>query len=104
MTTTVIVKYSEGDVKEDSVTFHPHSAGGSRCGVKFNPEKNHRVRKLKALAAGLMEAIDEELQSASYAGDEEGCRCFRTAMTELESAQMFAVKGLFANRNAGKAD
>ena len=75
---------------------HPHegSVGFRRCGVSFNPSQDRRVAKIKALAAGLMEAIDEEML-ALEPDDADGKRCMATAMTQLESAQMFAVKGLF---------
>ena len=70
------------------------SAGYRRCGVSFNPSQDRRVAKIKALAAGLMDAIDEEILVLD-SDDGDGKRCMATAMTYLESAQMFAVKGLF---------
>jgi len=71
--------------------------GAARCGVKFNPDGNANVDRLKTLAAAFMEACGK-LQAAADDGDAK--RCFATAMTNMESAQMFAVKGLFTKRNA----
>ena len=75
---------------------HPRegSVGYRRCGVSFNPSQDRRVAKIKALAAGLMEAIDEEMLALD-SDDGDGKRCMATAMTYLEAGQMFAVKGLF---------
>ena len=73
--------------------------GAARCGVKFNPDGNADVDKLKTLAAAFMQACSElsEVQD-----DSDAWRCFHTAMTQMESAQMFAVKGLFTKRNRGE--
>ena len=75
---------------------HPHegSEGYRRCGVSFNPSQHQGVAKIKALAAGMMQAIDEEMLALDP-DDGDGKRCMATAKTQLESAQMFAVKGLF---------
>ena len=79
---------------------HPHegSEGFRRCGVTFNPSQDRRVAKIKALAAGLMDAIDEEMLALDPA-DSGGKRCMATAKTHLETAQMFAVKGCFMGPN-----
>ena len=72
------------------------SDGAARCGVKFNPDGNADVNKLKTLAAAFMQACSEMSQVQD---DSDASRCFHTAMTLMESAQMFAVKGLFTKRN-----
>lgn len=74
---------------------HPHegSVGFRRCGVSFNPDQDPGVAKINALASGLMDAIADEMLGLD-ADDGDGRRCMATAMTQLESAQMFAVKGL----------
>jgi len=94
---TVQVVDDEGNV----ITAQDVSPGGdghARCGVNFNPDGNEDVDKLKMLAAGFMQACSE-LRDGAEDGD--GKRCFSTAMTDMESAQMFAVKGLFTARNRG---
>ena len=50
---------------------------------------------IKALAAGMMEYINDLQMLALEPDNGDGKRCMATAMTYLESAQMFAVKGLF---------
>ena len=99
MTTTITIEHP--DNTQDDILFHQNSVGGARCGVKFNPDENPDVRLLKSLAAGFMEACDQYLKSRKD-DDGDGKRSFATAMTQMESAQMFAVKGLFTRRNAGK--
>ena len=70
-----------------------------RCGVSFNPSQDERVERIKALAAGLMQVIDEEM-TALGPSDGDGKRCMATAKTHLEAAQMFAVKGCFMDRDS----
>ena len=99
--TTVVTVAHPSDHPNDEVIVHEHSVGGARAGIKFNPDSHPGVRKLKALAGAFMEACHQEMQNRD-ADDGDGKRCLATAMTHAESAQMFAVKGLFARRNAGK--
>ena len=75
---------------------HPHegSVGFRRCGVSLDPSQDRRVAKINALSAGLMDAIADEMLALDP-DDADGKRCMATAMTQLESAQMFAVKGCF---------
>ena len=65
-----------------------------RCGVSFNPSEDRRVTKIKALAAGLMQAIDDEMLALDP-DDGDGKRAMASAKTRVEAAQMFAVKGCF---------
>ena len=81
----------------DKVTVCAGDDGHARCGVSFNPDQNADVRKIKGLAAGLMQAIAQYRDNRG-SDDHDGRRCMATAMTQLESAQMFAVKGLFTER------
>ena len=93
MTMTITV-WDENARKVGQVHPHPGSPGYRRCGVSFNPSEDRRVTMIKDLAAGLMEEISNEM--SRLAGDDaDGRRCMATAMTHLEAAQMFAVKGLF---------
>ena len=100
MTTFVTVEHP-GDAPDDYVTIPEHSVGGARASIKFNPDSHRGVRKLKALAGAFIEACHEELQERDP-DDYDGKRCLATAMSQAESAQMFAVKGLHARWNAGK--
>ena len=67
--------------------------GAVRCGVGFNPSSNEEVDILKVLSAALMDHIASLKEL--HEGDGDAQRCFSTAQTQLEAAQMFAVKGLF---------
>ena len=69
--------------------------GAVRCGVDFNPTGNQEVDNIKGVSAGLMEIFGSLKDEAFKRTDNDGWRCFSTAMEHLESAQMFAVKGLF---------
>lgn len=101
MTSTVKIEYHTEGVFDDTLPINPYGVGAARCGLRFNPDENHDVRRIKTLAAALMQEL-ENYKNSREADDGDGKRCFATAMTELESAQMFAVRGLFARRNAGK--
>ena len=65
--------------------------GQKRCGVGFNPSQDADIDKIKGLAAVLMQEIGNMVNTATP-GDV--ARALNTAMTHLESAQMFAVKGI----------
>ena len=97
--TNVMINYPDGSSEE--ISFGDTEVGAARCGLKFNPDENPDVRRIKSMAAALMEQFNVHLQDR-LPDDADGKRCFATAMTQLESAQMFAVKGLFTRRNAGK--
>ena len=98
---TIVNVSHPSDHPDDEVVVYERSVGGARAGIKFNPSDHVGTRKLKALAAAFIEACHQE-QKNLHDDDSDGRRCMDTAMTQAESAQMFAVKGLFARRNAGK--
>ena len=64
--------------------------GQHRVGVTFNPSSNPVVDTIKAKAAELIDLM------ALYAEDRShpGARCASIAMTEFESAAMWAVKAV----------
>ena len=76
--------------------------GSRRCGLPFNPSDHSGVTRIKVLAAALMNAIEDERAKLDEDPHNDGFRCMATAMTHIEAGQMFAVKGLFAARNAEK--
>ena len=98
MTTIVTVSHPSDD-SDDMVTVHRQSVGGRRTAIGFNPSDHAGTRKLKALAAAFIEACHIEAEKL-HTEDYDGNRCLATAMTHAESAQMFAVKGLHAHKNA----
>ena len=93
MTISIEVRDNEKEIIGD-VYLDEGSVGFRRCGVSFNPSQDQRVAHIKAMSAGLMEVISH-LMGLLDDDDGDGKRCMATAMTHLESAQMFAVKGLF---------
>lgn len=64
--------------------------GGYRVGVTFNPSNNESVDHIKGMAANLIDYL------APIASDRDhpGARCAAIAMTEIESAAMWAVKAV----------
>ncbi len=64
--------------------------GEYRVGVDFNPSASPAVAEIKRLAARLIDL------NASIAADRNhpGARCAALAMTEIESAAMWAVKAV----------
>jgi hypothetical protein len=57
--------------EENAMSTRPMTLGEQRCHIDFNPSSE------------LIESSDPEAK-----------RCFSIAMTELETAQMYAVKGI----------
>ena len=70
-----------------------NSYGQLRIGTAFNPAQDKRIDTVKALAALLMQNI-ENLKYNTHPDNNEAYRCFATAQTELETASMFAVRGI----------
>ncbi|MGL4490535.1 MAG: DUF7681 family protein [Rhizobiaceae bacterium] len=68
----------------------PMTEGEYRVGINFNPSANPAVDHIKAAAANMIDAL------APIAADREhpGARCAAVAMTEIESAAMWAVKAI----------
>ena len=87
------VKEYEGDGDNTALhEVHLSPTAKKRCGVSFNPTNSGDVNRVKLFMAAAMSVIEEQKDKA--VGDDQR-RCFESAMTQLESAQMFAVKGLF---------
>jgi hypothetical protein len=64
--------------------------GEYRVGKSFNPSSNPAVDHIKALAAEMIDV----LHPMSSDRDHPGSRCASIAMTEIESAAMWAVKAV----------
>ncbi|RWI96080.1 hypothetical protein [Mesorhizobium sp.] len=64
--------------------------GGYRVGVNFNPSGNAAVDLIKAKSAELIDLLNP----ISSNRDHPGARCASIAMTEIESAAMWAVKAV----------
>lgn len=65
--------------------------GESRCHINFNPSSDDKIGTFKRMMADAIDYCQEELLATT---DGEAKRCFSIAMTELETAQMYAVKGI----------
>ena len=88
-----------------------------RCGLSFNPGGHRETELVKTACAVAMKAIMDqrdyineqfqararthELPPAETDAQKDMLRCMATALTKLEAAQMFAVKGLHTKANAG---
>jgi hypothetical protein len=70
--------------------------GESRCHINFNPSADDKIGTFKRMMA---DAIDYCHKLSLESLDPEADRCFEIAMTELETAQMYAIKGIAKGLN-----
>lgn len=68
----------------------PLTEGQYRVGISFNPGGNERVTQIKERAASFIDYLAEIAADR----DHPGARCAAIAMTEIESAAMWAVKSV----------
>ena len=64
--------------------------GQYRVGVNFNPNNNPLVDEIKVRAAELIDMLAPIAEARTHPGS----RCAAIAMTEIESAAMWAVKAI----------
>jgi hypothetical protein len=69
----------------------PETLGEKRCHISFNPSADDKIGTFKRKMADAIDYCNNELLLTE---DGEAKRCFSIAMTELETAQMYAVKGI----------
>ena len=69
----------------------PMTLGEKRCHINFNPSSDDKIGTFKRMMANAIDYCNQELINTE---DSEAKRCFSIAMTELETAQMYAVKGI----------
>lgn len=67
----------------------PMTLGEYRVGITFNPSQSNTVQQVKQMAADLIDKIDS---IANIDGNGDIARLKALAMTEVESAAMWAVK------------
>jgi len=67
------------------------SLGEKRCHIEFNPSNSGDISEFKKMCAEAINFCNEKLNATD---DPEAKRCFSLAMTELETAQMYGVKGV----------
>lgn len=65
--------------------------GEKRCHINFNPSADDKIGTFKKMMADAIDYCNNELLATE---DGEAKRCFSIAMTELETAQMYGVKGI----------
>jgi hypothetical protein len=65
--------------------------GERRCHIGFNPSSDDKIGTFKRMMA---DAIDYMNNGVFSTDDDEAKRCFHIAMENLETAQMYGVKGI----------
>jgi hypothetical protein len=73
--------------------------GEKRCHINFNPSSDDKIGQFKRMMADAIDFcfLEQSLSSRSPLNAEETLeqiRCFEIAMEHLETAQMYAVKGI----------
>ena len=72
--------------------------GEKRCHINFNPSADDKIGTFKRMMADAIDYCEEQRISndglLSYDEAIEKQRCFDIAMDHLETAQMYAVKGI----------
>jgi hypothetical protein len=70
--------------------------GEKRCHINFNPSSDDKIGTFKRMMADAIDFCDNERKESKLSGDDymEQVRCFKIAMEHLETAQMYAVKGI----------
>lgn len=70
--------------------------GEKRCHIDFNPSSDDKIGTFKRMMADAIDYLNDQMIESS---DPEAKRCFAVAMTELETAQMYGVKGIAKGLN-----
>jgi hypothetical protein len=80
----------EGNQQQDEGNQRELSYGEKAVGITFNPSKDENVDKIKQLYAEIIDKLNCER------GEEgtEKARLLSVAITEAQTAQMWAVKGI----------
>ena len=68
--------------------------GEKRCHINFNPSADDKIGQFKRMMADAVDFCAEEIRTSECTDFAEQCRCFEIAMEHLETAQMYAVKGI----------
>jgi hypothetical protein len=72
----------------------PLTYGQKAVGLTFNPGGNPDVEKIKRGYADLIDMMDELRRTANAAGNSEQARLASVAITDAQTAQMWAVKAV----------
>jgi len=68
--------------------------GQDAVGLNFNPSGNPQVDKIKALYAEIIDELNDERMNDDEPRPQEKNRLLSVAITEAQTAQMWAIKGL----------
>ena len=79
----------------------PMTLGEKRCHINFNPSADDKIAKFKRMMADAIDFCERERIDSLLSGDEyiEQARCLKIAMENLETAQMYGVKGIAKGLN-----
>jgi len=82
--------------EEIAMSSRPMTLGEKRCHINFNPSSDDKIGTFKRMMADAIDFLDQERLESVLSGEEylEQVRCFKIAMEHLETAQMYAVKGI----------
>ncbi len=77
----------------------PMTLGESRCHINFNPSSDDKIGTFKRMMADAIDYCEKENIKSAFSeltleDKSEQMRCFKIAMEHLETAQMYAVKGI----------
>ena len=78
-------------MEEESMDQRALTYGEMAVGLTFNPSNDPTVQKVKELYAEIIDICNEE---RTKAGQGEKGRLLSVAITEAQTAQMWAVKGI----------
>ena len=103
-------KFTSGDVKF-TVGGSREGNAGVRTALNFNPSGNSDVERVKAFMTAVTQEVmdqkdkhddraDDPLNDPDWRHSKEAMRCFDQALLLLETASMFAVKGVIASKNS----
>jgi len=69
--------------------------GEERVHLNFNPSSDDKIGQFKRMMADAIDYLHGEVTAHGEPGyNAEANRCFAVAMTQLETAQMYGVKGI----------
>ena len=72
----------------------PSTYGEKAVGLNFNPSDNSDVAEIKKLYAEIIDFCNNEIGKLEVPAEGERIRLFRIAITEAQTAQMWAVKAI----------
>lgn len=115
MSFSASMSHSDGTgTRYHNVSGPSHGEAGSCVALAFNPGGDKATDKVKLAHAVAMQTLidernttakpDETAPAAEHAAYGAKMRCIATALTHLETAQMFGVKALHTRSNAGLSD